>query len=207
MPLDHGLIAVTDLSAAAMRFEVMYELASIEGGRHPEWGTANRIVPLGDTYLELIAVVDEIEAAGSVFGQWVAAAATEGGHLLGWAVRTDDLDTTSMRLGLTPLSGSRVGRDGKTLRWRTAGVEQAAGDPALPFFIEWAPGSTLPGHAPRHPRVSMSQLAIRDDVQRVLSWVGDNSLPISVEAGPSAIIGLFLDGPDGRIVLGEDGRL
>ncbi|HEY8778025.1 MAG TPA: VOC family protein [Gaiellaceae bacterium] len=73
MELDHVLIAVGDLAAAAHEFEVEHGLASIEGGRHPGWGTANRIVPLGKSYLELVAVVDQDEAARSDFGRWVAA--------------------------------------------------------------------------------------------------------------------------------------
>ncbi len=74
MQLDHVLIAVgPDLVAAADEFEVCYGLASVEGGRHPGWGTANWIVPLGDSNLELVAVVDQVEAAESVFGRWSGA--------------------------------------------------------------------------------------------------------------------------------------
>src|SRR4051794_22384701 len=76
--LDHVLIAVTDLDAAGREFQSRYGLVSIAGGRHPGWGTANRIVPLGDTYLELVAAVDAAEAAGSPFGRWVAAAPPAG---------------------------------------------------------------------------------------------------------------------------------
>ena len=47
MELDHVLIAVTDLEAAAREFEARHGLSSVEGGRHRDWGTANRIVPLG----------------------------------------------------------------------------------------------------------------------------------------------------------------
>jgi Glyoxalase-like domain len=57
MVIDHVLMAVVDLNAAGERFEVMYGLVSVEGGRHPGWGTANRVVPLGENYLELVAVV------------------------------------------------------------------------------------------------------------------------------------------------------
>src|SRR5687768_15600144 len=46
--LDHVLVAVTDLAAAARTIEAEYGLMAEEGGRHPGWGTANRIVPLGD---------------------------------------------------------------------------------------------------------------------------------------------------------------
>jgi hypothetical protein len=50
--LDHVLIAVADLSSAAREMEKSYGLASVEAGRHAGWGTANRIVPLGETYLD-----------------------------------------------------------------------------------------------------------------------------------------------------------
>jgi hypothetical protein len=70
--LDHVLIAVADLTAAASVMEARYGLTSMEGGRHPGWGTANRIVPLGAAYLELVAVVDRTQATESVFGSWVA---------------------------------------------------------------------------------------------------------------------------------------
>jgi hypothetical protein len=72
--LDHVLIAVSDLATAGQGLEERHGLTSIEGGRHGGLGTANRIVPLVDTYLELVAVVDETEAAGSAFGTgWRAA--------------------------------------------------------------------------------------------------------------------------------------
>jgi glyoxalase-like protein len=68
--IDHVLIAVADLAAAAREVEEHHDLGSIDGGHHPGWGTANRIVPLGETYLELVAVVDSVEAKQSVFGRW-----------------------------------------------------------------------------------------------------------------------------------------
>jgi hypothetical protein len=43
MELDHVLVAVDDLDAAATRVEERYGLASVEGGRHQGLGTANRI--------------------------------------------------------------------------------------------------------------------------------------------------------------------
>jgi hypothetical protein len=55
LELDHILIAVADLAAAGHEIEERHGLASIEGGRHPGWGTANRIVPLGDAYNVLVA--------------------------------------------------------------------------------------------------------------------------------------------------------
>jgi len=120
MELDHVLIRVPDLTASAAEFERRHGLASIEGGRHAGWGTANRIVPLGDTYLELVAVVDDDEAAGSVFGRWVVSSTV--GAPLGCAVRTDLLDALAERLDLTVYPGSRPAADGPLLRWRSAGT-------------------------------------------------------------------------------------
>jgi hypothetical protein len=163
-------------------------LASIEGGRHPGWGTANRIVPLGDAYLELVAVVDEAEAADSAFGRWVASAPA---GPLGWAVRTDRLDAVAARLGLAVTEGSRVGRDGRLIRWRLAGVEEAAAEPCRPFFIEWAPGTTLPGRAGDPAEIA---LELTGDAARLSAWLDQHRLPISVRPGAPAVARILVDG-------------
>ena len=67
MELDHVLIACTDLDAAAREFEARVGLSSVEGGRHRDWGTANRIVPLGSSYLELVTVVDQARRSREQF--------------------------------------------------------------------------------------------------------------------------------------------
>jgi hypothetical protein len=57
--MDHVIYAVDDLDAAASLMSDREGLASVPGGRHEGWGTANRIVPLGGSYLELIT--DDID--------------------------------------------------------------------------------------------------------------------------------------------------
>jgi len=140
--LDHVLIATEDLAHTASAWAEKHGLVSVEGGRHPGWGP-----PTGTSYLELVAVVDEREAAQSTFGRWVSDRASRAGRPIGWSVRPENLDETAGRLGLTPQVGSRVKPDG-FVRWRTAGVDDAAKEPPLPFFIEWASGSTYPDHFP-----------------------------------------------------------
>ena len=103
------VIAVADLATAAREIEARHGLTSLEGGRHPGWGTANRIVPLGDTYLELVAVVDEDEAVRSRFGSWVGTAHPGLVRPLGRAVRTEELDVVAVRLGLDIVPGSGSG--------------------------------------------------------------------------------------------------
>jgi hypothetical protein len=189
------VIAVSDLAAAAREMQARHGLAVIDGGRHPGWGTANRIVPLGETYLELAAVVDEAEAAQSAFGRWVAGVPRGPARLLGWAVRTDRLDDVARRLGLTVQAGSRAGRDGKLVRWRVGGIEQAAAEPSLPFFIEWARGTSLPGRASATHRAGaagIAELQLDGDADRLNGWLGRHRLPVRVREGAPAVAGVLL---------------
>jgi hypothetical protein len=202
--LDHVLLAVTDLAAAGRELQARYGLASVEGGRHSDWGTANRIVPLGDSYLELVAVVDPAAAADSSFGRWVASRASPLGRPLGWAVRTSALDTIARRHDLTVHRGARVAPSGKVLRWRSAGMDQAAAEPSLPFFIEWAAGVRPPGAtAVTHPAApaGITKLHLEGDPGRLAAWLGNHLLPIVVRPGRPAVTAIVLATATGEIVL------
>jgi hypothetical protein len=202
--LDHIVIAVADLAVAAREFEARYGLASIEGGRHADWGTANRIVPLGETYLELIAVVDADEAARSAFGNWVAGVGSKLAQPLGWSVRTRGLDTVAGRLGLKVGAGARAGRGGRLLRWRMAGLERAAGEPSLPFFIEWGEGTPFPGSAPATHRAGSLRIAevrLTGDSDRLAAWLGTQTLPVTISPGTPAVASVVLAGATGEIEL------
>jgi hypothetical protein len=202
LELDHVLIAVADLATAARTIEARQGLASIEGGLHPDWGTANRIVPLGDAYLELVAVVDAAAAARSPFGRWVAGAHPVLARPLGWAVRTPHLDDVARRLELTVSAGSRATPSGRLVRWRLAGVEQASAEPSLPFFIEWEHGTPLPGRTPVAHRVGAVQIAklrLDGDVDRLDTWLGSHRLPVAMRPGAPAITSIVLSGAGGEI--------
>jgi hypothetical protein len=199
---DHVVIAVTDLTDAARTFAARHGLVSIEGGRHPGWGTANRIVPLGDSYLELIGVVDGSEAATNAVGRWVAGGATESGRLLGWAVRTADLDDVAQRLGVSAVPGSRATPTGETIRWRTVGVDQAIEDPSLPFFIERPPDAPFPGTVSR-PVATLSELEVQGRPAKISAWLGgDHSLPVRIADGSPGIARIVLTSADREIVIG-----
>src|SRR5437773_12025522 len=66
--VDHVLLPVADLEDGARSLDERFGLKGVPGGRHPGVGTANVIVPLGRQYLELIAIVDQGEAASSRLG-------------------------------------------------------------------------------------------------------------------------------------------
>jgi hypothetical protein len=200
--IDHVLIAASDLDEAQLRFERNYGLSSITGGRHPGWGTANRIIPLGNCYLELISVVDETEAARSPFGSWMSSAPQ--GEAIGWAVRTDNLEEIAARLRLTINAGSRKTPAGDVLRWRSAGVWEAAAEPSLPFFIQWADGSQHPGqNQVRHRagNLRLSRLELRGSPQRLADWLGVADLPIIIVPGPARVSRIALSSPRGEFYL------
>jgi hypothetical protein len=193
--VDHVLIAVADLDAAAAAVGRL-GLPVTAGGRHPGWGTANRIVPVGGAYVELVAVVDSAEAPSSPFGRWVAASRP---GPMGWSVRGHDLDAIARRLGLDPVAGSRAAPDGGTLRWRTAGVERVMAEPSLPFFIAWEPGAPFPDEGSAD--AAIQRIELRGDARRLGEWLGGATLPITIRPGPAAVERLVLRGASGAITL------
>jgi len=201
--LDHVVIAVPGLTASAAALTERVGLASVEGGRHAGWGTANRIVPLGETYLELVTVVDATEASSSAFGRWVAAA--PGPRPIGWVVRTDRIDHVAGRLGLTVSEGTRRDREGRPMHWRVAGVDRAMAEPALPFFVEWGEGTMHPGRAGAgEPGVSIAEVRVRGDRALLAHWLDGAHVPVVVEPGGPAVEAVVLRGPAGEVVIDRE---
>ena len=102
-------------------------------------GTFNRLVWLGDTYIELIGVFDRDLAAASWVGAPTLRALDTGGGLATWAMASDDLDADVARLRAAgsalaePVSGERRRHDGDIVRWRlSAGADPRAGSAAVP---------------------------------------------------------------------------
>ena len=180
MRIDHVLYAVTDLDVAAARFEEDLELESIHGGEHGTWGTANRIVPFGPDYLELIGVVDRAAAEDSDLGRTVLDTAD---GLLAWVVATDDLDEVAARLGLEITRGSRARPDGVRLSWRMAGLKQAmvsAG--SLPFFIQWEGAAELHPGGDQAAPPGIRWVEVATGEARLREWLGGAELPVRFAA-------------------------
>ena len=107
------------------------------GGVHRAWGTANRIVPLGSTYVELMAIDDPQVAMSTDLGHRLAARLETGEGWFAFCVADDDIEATAARLGLVVLPGARTRPDGETVAWRGAGIEAPGRTADLPFFIAW----------------------------------------------------------------------
>ena len=144
--IDHLVIAVADPDAAAADLESALGLAATGGGRHEKAGTLNRLIFLGDTYVELIGVWDRALAAANPIGA-AALAALDAGMpgLVTWAITTDDArrEVAALRAAGSPIGdavpGERIRPDGEAVRWHVATAPPLAAD-RPPFLIEHEPG-------------------------------------------------------------------
>ena len=205
LQLDHVIFVVRDLDEAGERLGDTHGLASVSGGEHEGLGTANRIVPLGDSYIELIGITDEGAATANVFGRTVLAFREAGDRLLAWAVSTDEIDTVAQGIGAQVTPSARERPDGVVLHWRMAGVESALADRSLPFFIQWDcppadhPGRTFVEHAV--PVKGITELAVAGSRTAIRDRVGGADLPIRVTDGEPGPVSVTLATADGEIVL------
>ncbi len=199
--IDHVVLGVADLDAAAARFWQEHGLASVAGGRHSAWGTANRIVPLGDDYLELLGVVDPDVAEGSDFGAFMREMSMRGDRWYTVAIRDDDLDGTAKRLGLRIESGERERPDGRVLRWRRALGARPEENPWLPFFIEWdVPPELHPGRSPADHAVQVNGISwveIGGDDARIHELLAGSHLPLHLVGGQPGVQAVGLSIADG----------
>ncbi|HXR27403.1 MAG TPA: VOC family protein [Candidatus Baltobacteraceae bacterium] len=135
--IDHVIVAVADLDAAAAGLEASLGVEVGEGGRHP-LGTRNRLAWWGDSYLELVAIEDERVAAAGWFGAAVAGAlvSAQGADAgqgisaapVGLALASDDLLADAAVTRSAPITdGQRTRPDGRIVRWRMARPGGTAG--------------------------------------------------------------------------------
>ena len=204
LSFDHVVVTVADYDIAAATILDDHGLASVAGGRHAGHGTANRIVPLCDSYLELVAVVDGDEATHSAFGAWTASQAEAGDTLAAVCLRTDDIRRVADRLDVGTLEMSRRTPDGVELSWAVAGLDEALND-GFPFFVEWhVPASDRPGRAAAahvtHPE-GISWVELAGDVEHVRWWLGSHNLDIRYTDGAPGLRRVGIATRDGELIL------
>jgi hypothetical protein len=170
------IMLVEDL-AAARRQLADEGFNVVDGGHHPGRGTANMIVPFGDQYLEMLAIVDRDQALGSPQGRPVAAALSRRGPgLARWSLETSALADASRRLGLPVERRERLRPDGRMIRWQSVGVDEAWEQPWRCAFMAWDDPSLHPARMVRdHPNgaTGFSRLdVIVEDREAAIAWSG-----------------------------------
>ncbi|MGE0453225.1 MAG: VOC family protein [Vicinamibacteria bacterium] len=202
--LDHLILGVRELQEGIEKVHAVTGVRAVFGGAHPGRGTHNALLALDrGAYLEILAPDPEQKGTEP----WVEGLASlEMPKLVGWAVRTSDIEGVARRLakGTLPLNGindgSRERPDGSLLRWRTLGLSQD--DTGLmPFFIQWDPATPHPSaDAPAGARLLSFGLH-HPEPARVASALQALGLEASVAEAPVAGLSARIAGPDGELPL------
>ena len=203
--IDHVIVGVTDVDAAAAEVEAALGLRAGAGGRHDAHGTHNRLIWLGDSYVELMGVFDAALAAESWWGSHllhVLGVAPEG--LAGVVFATTDLDADIRLLRSRgapisdPIPGERVRPDGEVVRWRIGRLPQPDPELGLTFLIEhdtggaeWRAADRAARASEAHPfggtarlaRVEMAVDSVRSTSLRLLRALGLQFRPSLAGAG------------------------
>lgn len=137
--LDHVIVAVRDLDAAAATYAKLFGREPSSRGEHPELGTANATWRLESAYLELLSPV----AAGGIADGLRERLARHGEGPLGLAFATHDADATAQAFrarGLAatdPIPGRSRSATGAEGRWRNVYLPAAAARGLLVFAIQY----------------------------------------------------------------------
>ena len=135
--IDHIIIGVNNLDKAATQFSQKPGLAVSGGGIHPTAGTANRIIVIGDTYLELIAIHNPAEAQQSMLDRL---AIHEG--YLNFVLASNDIEADSTAfinrsvLVHGPTPGLLMTDDGRARGWSRTHIERPDLAQRYPFIIQ-----------------------------------------------------------------------
>ncbi|MDO9640083.1 MAG: VOC family protein [Pseudotabrizicola sp.] len=196
---DHLAVSCTALDEGAAWAEDALGLPLVAGGQHPHMGTHNRLLRLGDAYLEVIAIDPAAPAPG--WPRWFGLDGFAGvPRLTNWVVACDDLDAA---LAQAP-DGAGVAVDlaRGDLRWRMGvpGDGQLPFGGAFPALIQWQgphPAPRLPDSGARLARLVITH---PDAAGLRVALAGLADPRVVVEAGPLALRA-EIDTPHGRRVL------
>jgi len=173
MRLDHLSYACSpaELPDVVQRIGSDLGAAFVDGGRHPQFGTRNFVLPLqGGCYVEVVCALDHPSVDKAPFRQAVCQRAEQGGGWMAWVLGTTDISPMEARLGRQAVPAHRVKPDGTKLHWRQLGVLNLMEDPQLPFFVQWdVPADLHPSAGAGSVRVERIELAGEPTV--VAEWL------------------------------------
>lgn len=171
LSLDHFAITAARLEEGVAEVEEALGLHLDAGGQHPDFGTHNRLLGLGDVYMEVISIDPAAPSPGRP--RWFDMDNFEGRtRLTNWIVQTPDLEAACAALptGIgTPVALQRA-----DLRWQMAvpADGKLPYDGAFPAVIAWEgaahPAKRLPDRGCRLDALEVTHPDI-DDIKAVLA--------------------------------------
>jgi hypothetical protein len=149
---DHIALSATDLASGAAFVEDILGVPLVPGGDHALMGTHNRLLGMGDLYLEVIAINPAAPAPPRP--RWFDLDSFSGKtRLTNWVLRSESLidDLASCTENL----GKPLGFERGPYRWDMAVPDDGRlpFDGAFPALIQW--------HGPRHPTAALPDSGVR----------------------------------------------
>jgi Glyoxalase-like domain len=196
--LDHIIIGATTLADGARFIRERLGGAILPGGKHPDMGTHNCLMRLGDTaFLEVISI--DPDAAHPGRPRWfeldrpaMQAKLAAGPRLISWAIRSPDIVATAQSSAFVVGEVMALRRDALTWRLTVPADGSIPGEGVMPHVIEWDGGA--------QPWERMADLGCRLD-----ALVIAHPRPESIEAGlrslcPKGIAGVQVEqGPEPKL--------
>lgn len=190
--LDHLVYATPDLAEGIARIEALLGVPAHPGGTHPEWGTRNAIVPLGDeSYLEIIG--PDPDRAGAALPSIFGIAELKEPRLVTWAVKGDLLVAVVERASGAGIAlgevrgGTRIRPDGTRIDWELTDPYADRAGGTLPFFIDWG-GSPHPAEAGPSGAQLLELRVEHPDAAAVGAQLAALGLPLPVAQGHRAAL-------------------
>lgn len=197
--LDHLAIAAGRLEEGVALVEGLLGVPMAGGGQHAAMGTHNRLISLGDLYLEVIAIDPSAPPPGRA--RWFDLDRFTGPpRLTNWIVAADDLDA-ALAFG-PPGWGAPLSLARGNYRWQMAVPDDGRlpFDGLLPALIRWQgtlhPAPALPDHGLRLARLTVTHPDAHA-LQAALPLADPRLRFATGPAGLSAVI----DTPSGPVTL------
>lgn len=200
---DHIAISAETLEEGVATVEAALGVALAGGGQHPHMATHNRLLGLGDLYLEVIAA--DPAAARPAWPRWFDLDRFSGRpRLTNWVAGCDDL---AAAVALSPAGvGVPVSLQRGDYRWQMA----VPADGRLPFhggfpaLIQWQgslhPTGALPDAGVRLTRLEIA-LPEAKDLRNVLEGLGFSDPRVVLTEGETTQLCARFDTPHGPRVL------
>lgn len=203
--IDHIIYTAPNLEDGIQDIERILGVYAIIGGRHPNYGTHNALLSLGNhTYLEIVA--PDPESTLEKTKLWLKESFNKGPHLATWVLTADDiqgLHTKALSHGIKVgeiSHGERVKPDGSILRWTLSDPNAMPFSGALPFLINW--GNTIhPAQSAPSAGQLKKLLLIHPQAQKLRKLINVLNCPIEVQQGPNYKMKAFIESINGLVVL------
>ncbi|MFN4203468.1 MAG: VOC family protein [Tabrizicola sp.] len=201
LALDHLAVSALSLEEGADWVEQALGVPLAGGGRHPHMGTHNRLLSLGDLYLEVIAIDPAAPKPGHP--RWFDLDRFRGPpRLTNWICRTDDLDAALAKA--PPGIGTATDLQRGDYRWRFAvpATGRLPFDDSFPALIQWQ-GELHPARTLRDHGIRLTGLEITHPEARALrdALAGLSDPRVVVELGPYHALRATFSTPNGPRVL------